>query len=356
MPFRPFFLLAALDALPAVGLWVPVLLGWDVSGVIPDVPGWHARALLFGTVPVMMAGFLRTALPRWTGRPLAGARVWPLLVPLWLAGRALSPWIAVAHAPFLALLAVLAAVQVVAARDRRNAVVAVLAGALAGTALCNAVPAALAVLLGLVMVLGGRIAPSLTATHLGLPGKAMLFAGRPLFERAAALAAACALAGWLTAPASGATITASLLAALMQTARLLQWRGWRTLDRPSVFAVHAAYACVPLGFAALAVSPGAAVHLWTVGALGLMGFAVMSSMIRKHAGNAFARSAAVTACYALTGLAVALRAGAEMVGEGRAVWLLAAVCAWTGAVVLFLAIFGRILAGAPPGKEKKPIG
>lgn len=343
MPFRPFFLLAALDALLAVGVWVPVLLGWDVSGVIPDVPGWHGQALLFGTLPAMMAGFLRTALPRWTGQPLVGARFWPLLVPLWLAGRALSPWAATAHAPFLAALALLVTVQVAAAQNRRNAVVAALTGALAVAALFVSVPAALALLLGLVMVLGGRIAPSLTATHLGLSGKTALFTERPWFERAAALSAACALAGWLVDPESGATAAACLLAALTQTARLLQWRGWRTLDRPSVLAVHAAYACVPLGFVSVAATPGMAVHLWTVGALGLMGFAVMSSMIRKHAGNAFARSAVVTAGYALTGLAVALRAIAALVGEGAAPWLLAASCAWSGAVVLFLAAFGHLL-------------
>lgn len=343
MPFRPFFLLTAFDALLAVGLWVPVLLGWDVSGVIADPAGWHGRALLFGTLPAMMAGFLRTALPRWTGRPLVGARLWPLLVPLWLAGRALSPWVTTAHAPFLAALAFLVTVQVAAARDRRNAVVAALVGALAGAALCNDVPSALALSLGLVMVLGGRIAPSLTATHLGLSAKSELFTERPWFERAAALIAACALVGWLAEPDSGATAAASLLATLMQTARLLQWRGWRTLDRPSVLAVHAAYACIPLGFAAVAASPGMAVHLWTVGALGLMGFAVMSSMIRKHAGNAFARSAVVTGCYALTALAVASRAVAASAGEERSLWLLAAAGAWSAAAILFLAAFGRFL-------------
>ncbi|CAO3382675.1 NnrS family protein [Azospirillum argentinense] len=344
MPFRPFFLLTALDALLAVGLWVPVLLGWDLSGVIADPAGWHGRALLFGTLPAMMAGFLRTALPRWTGRPLVGARLWPLLVPLWLAGRALSPWIATAHAPFLAALSLLVTAQVAAARDRRNAIVAVLLGALAGAALCDAVPSALALSLGLVMVLGGRIAPSLTATHLGLSAKSALFTERPWFERAAALTAAGALAGWLAEPSSGTTAAASLLAALMQAARLLQWRGWRTFDRPSVLAVHAAYACVPLGFAAVAASPGMEIHLWTGGALGLMGFAVMSSMIRKHAGNAFARSAVVTGCYALIGFAVVLRAAAAVAGEGRSLWLLAAAGAWSVAVILFLAAFGRIPA------------
>lgn len=165
MPFRPFFLLAALDGLLAVGVWVPVLLGLDISGVVPDVPGWHGRALLFGTLPAMMAGFLRTSLPRWTGRPLTGARFWPRLVPLWLAGRALSPWVAAAHAPFLAALALLVTVQVIAARDRRNAIVAASAAALAGAALCVSVSMALAVLLGLVMVLGGRIAPSVPGSN-----------------------------------------------------------------------------------------------------------------------------------------------------------------------------------------------
>ncbi|WP_448203822.1 NnrS family protein [Azospirillum sp. sgz302134] len=361
MPFRAFFLLASLDALLAVGPWVPTVLGWDTGGF----PLWHGRALLFGTLPAVIAGFLRTALPRWSGRPLACPGGWRLLVPLWLVGRAASPWMPAAHAPFLAGLAALVTGQVLLCRDRRNGIVAALTALLAGAAFWDLGSGggavldgasgrlALAALLGLVMVLGGRVAPSLTASHLGLPDKRALFKECPLFEGTAAALAVGALAGWVATPASVFTAGASLLAALTQAVRLIQWRGWRAADRPSVLVVHVAYAGIPLGFAALAAELKAAVHVWTVGAIGLMCLAVMSSMIRKHAGRAFSHSAVVTACYGVTIVAVVARVLADGAGEGRAALLAGAGSAWAGAVLLFLIAFGRVLltGGTVPKKD-----
>ena len=81
------FLFAALQAALAITLWVPWFLGLvAVPSLLPPV-AWHAHSLLFGYVPAVIAGFLLTAVPNWTGRlPVAG---WPLagLFSLWLVGR-----------------------------------------------------------------------------------------------------------------------------------------------------------------------------------------------------------------------------------------------------------------------------
>ncbi len=85
--FRPFFLGAAVLAALLVGAWVPWLLGLvQVPSALPPV-AWHQHELLFGFVPAVMAGFLLTAVPNWTGRlPVVGR---PLigLVALWIVGR-----------------------------------------------------------------------------------------------------------------------------------------------------------------------------------------------------------------------------------------------------------------------------
>ena len=84
--FRPFFLFGALHAAIAILLWVPWFLGLiAIPSVLPPV-AWHAHSLLFAYVPAVIAGFLLTAVPNWTGRlPVVG---WPLggLFLLWLAG------------------------------------------------------------------------------------------------------------------------------------------------------------------------------------------------------------------------------------------------------------------------------
>ncbi|MEY9830383.1 uncharacterized protein involved in response to NO [Sinorhizobium fredii] len=86
--FRPFFLGAALWAVSAMGLWIAALAGHVEPGGSYGAHAWHAHEMLFGFASAVLAGFLLTAVPNWTGRlPVSG---WPLagLFALWLAGRA----------------------------------------------------------------------------------------------------------------------------------------------------------------------------------------------------------------------------------------------------------------------------
>jgi uncharacterized protein involved in response to NO len=128
--FRPFFFLAALYA----GLAVPTWLALYQTGIEPPGPlhgmVWHAHEMLFGYLAAVIAGFILTAVPNWTGRlPLSG---WPLagLVVLWLAGRAATALVAdpaAAMAVDLAFPAALATAiwrEVSAGRNWRNAPVA----------------------------------------------------------------------------------------------------------------------------------------------------------------------------------------------------------------------------------------
>lgn len=102
--FRPFFLGAAVWAALAMALWVATLSGHLTLPTAFDPVSWHAREFLFGYLGAVVAGFLLTAVPNWTGRlPLIG---WPLgaLFALWLAGR-----LAIAASLYLSPLAVAAA-------------------------------------------------------------------------------------------------------------------------------------------------------------------------------------------------------------------------------------------------------
>lgn len=85
--FRPFFLSAALWA--AVGLPLSIAY-FEAAAELPtrfSLSLWHSHEMAFGFDGAVVAGFLLTAIPNWTGRmPLQGA---PLagLVALWLLGR-----------------------------------------------------------------------------------------------------------------------------------------------------------------------------------------------------------------------------------------------------------------------------
>ena len=72
--FRPFFLGAGVFAVLAMALWIAALatglpLGGDYGAV-----AWHGHEMLFGFAPAVLAGFLMTAIPNWTGQmPLVGS-------------------------------------------------------------------------------------------------------------------------------------------------------------------------------------------------------------------------------------------------------------------------------------------
>ncbi len=186
--FRPFFLLGSVWAALAMVLWVVMLTGHDVLATTFDPVSWHAHEFLFGYLGAVLAGFLLTAVPNWTGRlPIVG---WPLgaLVGLWLAGRVavatsalLPPGVAAAiDLTFpVALFAALGR-EVVTGRNWKNLPVL---GLLLGLILANglyhleaaqggypakgiALRMGLAVAVMMISLIGGRIVPSFTRNWL----------------------------------------------------------------------------------------------------------------------------------------------------------------------------------------------
>src|SRR6478735_5649683 len=149
--FRPFFLLAALQAGLTILVWLLVVTGHIAIPTAFAPVDWHIHEMLFGYQAAAIGGFLLTAIPNWTGRlPVQGT---PLLVLVlaWVAGRiavaasAVIGWrLAMAvDALFLVLLAGAAAREIVAGRNWRNLKVVVLIGLLLAANLAFHLEAAL---------------------------------------------------------------------------------------------------------------------------------------------------------------------------------------------------------------------
>ena len=75
------------------------------------------------------------------------------------------------------------------------------------------------------------------------------------------------------------------------------------------------------GYAPHAVASAAGIHAWTIGGLGTMEIAVMSSMIRRHSGRAFAKSSLATAAFLLMTLSCLARLSAELTAGDPAFWI-----------------------------------
>jgi uncharacterized protein involved in response to NO len=343
MGFRPFLLAGAIWAALAMLAWLLALTGAlpPVSDRGPSGMGpvdWHVHELLYGYLPAIVAGFLLTAVPNWTGRlPVTGG---PLLalVAIWAAGRLaialgqlLGPWLTAAlDLGFLAALIVIIARELIAGANKRNLPVLLLLGLLlAGNALFHlevwrqgtavfGTRLGIAAILLLLMLIGGRIVPSFTRNWLARRGPGRLPAPLDLFDGFAIAFAGLALLSWLVDPMSPITAIACLVACVLHVARLARWAGHRTLAEPLVAILHVGYAFLPLGFllvaaayaAPAAVHPVAAIHAWTAGGIGTMTLAVMTRASLGHAGRPLTADRWTSAIYALVVTAALARIAA----------------------------------------------
>src|SRR5579863_1480323 len=126
--FRPFFLGAAVWGAIAIPLWLAVFAGArGLPSALPPL-AWHAHEMVFGYGAAVVAGFMLTAIPNWTGRmPLQGVPL-ALLLALWLAGRfavmfsaALGPQsVAALDLAYPAVFATVIAREIIAGGNWRN--------------------------------------------------------------------------------------------------------------------------------------------------------------------------------------------------------------------------------------------
>lgn len=372
--FRPFFLLGALWAALAMGLWVAMLAGRLTLPTAFDPVSWHAHEFLFGYLGAIIAGFLLTAVPNWTGRlPVTG---WPLagLTAAWLAGRvAVSvsqglPPLAVAAADLalVALLAFLLGREIVVGKNWRNLPVV---GLLAVFGCANALfhweaatgayaaqgmglRLGLAAVLMMIAVIGGRIVPSFTRNWLAKQGEGRL-PSPPMqrFDLAALGVLLAALLAWVVLPFAAFTGMALALAGGLHLARMARWAGDRTFAEPLVTVLHVGYAFVPLGALVGAVEilgygwigPGSAQHLWTAGGLGLMTLAVMTRATLGHTGRALTAGRGTMAIYAAVVVAVLARIAAGAWPEAADALHSLSGMGWIGAFAGFAALYGPML-------------
>jgi uncharacterized protein involved in response to NO len=121
----------------------------------------------------------------------------------------------------------------------------------------------------------------------------------------------------------------------------------RTTAEPLVLILHLAYSFIPLGAFAMTMSalwpailsPQAALHIWTAGAIGLMTLAVMTRATLGHTGQVLRAGKVTVAIYASMLAAVVMR----VVGQ-----IHLAGAAWFAAFAIFCLVFGPLLLRPAP--------
>ena len=374
--FRPFFLAGSAYAALVMILWVPWYLG-DIS--IPttfDPATFHIHELLFGYVLAVVAGFLLTAVPNWTGRlPVIGYPLIALFV-LWLIGRVavmVSAWLdpltlAVLTFACPILLLIVTTREVIKGSNARNLIVVaaacviVVAQALVQYAHWTDGDTRLGGRLGiagsvmLIMIIGGRITPNFTRNWIrkANPGREPVQVG--LFDGIALLVGAIGLLLWVFAPElqSDLSVPAGVLLiaiGLVHLIRQCRWAPDRTIREPIVLVLHIGYVFVPIGFVLsgmaliepLGLATLAGTHAWAAGAIGVMTLAVMTRASLGHTGRNLKASNGTVALYLAATLAALTRIAAALLPEYSLALLELSAALWCIAFAGFAALYGPML-------------
>lgn len=377
--FRPFFLFGALFAIVSIALWLADLMGYVYLDTRLAAVDWHRHEMLFGYTSAVIAGFLFTAVPNWTGRfPVVG---WPLIAifVLWVSGRVAMlignegvPYslIAIIDAAFLPLLGTVIAREIISGKNWRN--LRVLAPVLVfgianiwfhvemlnGGLGSAPIRLGFASVLVLLMLIGGRVIPSFTRNWLARrePGKLPKPFDR--YDTITVAASAVTLGVWTAVSSAPLLGVAFGILGVAHIVRLWRWAGLRTLANPLLLVLHVFYAFVPIGFLTLAAgmlwdNPAlniGALHVFGIGAAGGLTLAVMIRASLGHTGRTLATDKVLNVVMIAVLFSVALR----LVG---AVWpefdwaITGSALAWITAFGLFTFRVGPWLIAPRAGRK-----
>ncbi|WP_299027842.1 NnrS family protein [uncultured Sulfitobacter sp.] len=379
--FRPFFLFGAAWAAGAMVLWMLMLSGVLMLPTRFDPVLWHAHEFLYGYIGAIIAGFLLTAVPNWTGRlPVVG---WALagLFALWVTGRvavatsALWPAGIVAgiDLSFPTVLGGVILREIVAGKNWRNLVILALLALFALSNLLFHMEAAgsgiaaggygqrlgVSTVIMMIAVIGGRVIPSFTRNWL-VQQKSVHLPVPPMrgFDKITLGVTLLALGLWVVLPDHRITGAALVVIGVLHFIRVVRWQGWQTLSEPLLLVLHLAYIFVPAGAVAIglsqlwpdAVSVAAAQHLWMAGAGGLMTLAMMTRATLGHTGQTLRAGSGTVAIYlALIGSTIARVCAGFMFGSAMVFYSLSALL-WVFAFAGFAVLYGPCLIRPKPAR------
>ena len=379
--FRPFFLLAAIHAVAVMGLflsWIGIHFAGGLVvelsiGMAPHI--WHAHEMLFGFTMAVIAGFFLTAVPNWTGAHAVQGPMLALLTAAWLAGRlamggsAYLPPLTVAVVDLALIPLLLPLVVAAMARNwsKRNFVFLPILGLLFTANLLTHLEflglldggVAIGLRLGLdtvvllIAIIGGRVVPAFTTNALRNQNIDDLPINRAFLNAAGIVLVAGLVVADLAAPDHPVTGWLALSAAMANGLRLLQWKGYRTLGQPILWVLHLGFAWLVAGLAlkGLAVldsgvSPSAALHALSAGAIGTMTLAIMSRAALGHTGRPLVIGKATVLAYALvTAGALGRFIVPTFFMDFYNIGILLSGLAWMGAFAIFVVVYWAVLTG-----------
>lgn len=370
--FRPFFLAAGVFAGVVMPVWVGVLaFGLEVPSPLAG-RSWHIHEMLFGYLSAVLAGFLLTAIPNWTGRLPVVGRALGLLWAVWLAGRIavafgqyLPTTAAVVDSAFLVVFAALVWREVVAGKNFRNAPVCFVVSGLAlanisfhvlvlrGEPIAGVERFSLALVAILISLIGGRIVPSFTRNWMAKNNISALPAAFDVIDKAGLGLGVLASLAWVVVPDHVLSAILFLLAGFVFVYRIWRWQGFACFDEWLVVILHIGYLWPPVWFFLMALTillptqltTASALHALSAGAIGTMTMAVVTRASLGHSGQALTANRATIAIYMLIIAGAALRVATDLLPFDYTVMVSLVAGLWSAGFLLFVIAYGPLLTG-----------
>lgn len=368
--FRVFFFLSGVSALLLVMGWICFLMGIH-SPVTTDPLNWHAHEMLFGFVGAMIAGFLLTAVPNWTGEKAHKGMPLVVLSGLWLSARVLlfasdSQLGGFVDLAFFPALLVLLAPPLLRARQSKTLIfVPVLTMLWVSNLLMHlqswrvadtrsqGLSLGISLIILLITLIGGRVIPFFTRMALDTQPRQY-----PWIEALCVITILLLPVLEAFQPKPAILVCWSVFAVAVHGVRHWGWTSVKIWRIPLLWVLHAGYAWLILGFAlkglaALgAVYSASAVHAFTAGAMGVMGLGIMSRASLGHTGRPLRASRMTSCSFVLINLAALLRVFGPAAGLPNTISYGVSGALWCLSFIFFLWVYSPILFA--PRADGKP--
>lgn len=360
--FRPFFAFGSAYSLIIIFVWSLVYTGKLSFQPALVFTSWHAHEMLFGFVMAIVAGFLLTATANWTGlAPVQGKKLQCLFF-LWLLARVLSfsfelsALYTVVDLLFIPYLTWQLWPYLTRPEQRRNLIFfAYFALLFIATVLSHFnvsvfnLPSrapyvfALFLMLGLVVVIAGRIIPFFTQKVIPNASVTML---KPI-EKASQFSLLVFALVYLLFPQSVVTAILAFVIFLEQTLRWMLWRPWQSLKIPILFVLHIAYLFLPIGFLLQGfevlgwIGASIPIHVFSIGCIGLFIIGMINRVSLGHTGRPIKASKLMILAYILVLLALLVRTLLVFLVPGQLLlWIRLSGSLWSMAFAIFLFVIG----------------
>lgn len=371
LPFRSFFLTGAAVSVFSISIWLLALMGlMDLSqNPIPSIV-WHAHEMIFGFAALIAVGFILTAVQTWTGKPSITGLPVMLLAGTWVAIRlflfvgtqaAIYTSIVLIFLWWLSVIIIYGRL-VFAAKNRRNYLFIPMLSALALLNLLILVSSlngnhdtslhllrsSVLVFTMIIGVVGGRVIPFFTARGTQTkPKSPYQWIEKALLPVSFIGAMVFISSHFIELPFTPAALM--IVAGVMHLLRMMNWSSAKTLSVPLLWSLHISYGLMAIGLITLGLSYiisgltfSAALHLITIGAIGLMILAMISRVSLGHTGRKLsAAPLIVIAFYALIASTLC-RFLLSLAGFFIEAWVSSAVL-WIISFTFFIFIYWPVL-------------